>query len=54
MFGIMAGDIPKDKIKQQIEENLKRVYNDALKDPVPDRFQILLDQLRSKDPKGAK
>lgn len=54
MFGNMASDTPKDKIKQQIEENLKRVYDDALKEPVPDRFQALLDQLRNQDAKGAK
>jgi hypothetical protein len=49
MYGNMASDSPKHKIKQQIEENLKRVYDDALNEPVPSRFQDLLDQLRSRD-----
>nr|WP_197087356.1 NepR family anti-sigma factor [Pseudorhodobacter wandonensis] len=48
----MANDTPKDKIKQQIEENLKRVYDDALNEPVPDRFLSLLEQLRKQDSKN--
>ena len=38
----------KAAIRAQIEENLKRVYEDALHDPVPDRFAELLAQLRQK------
>ena len=49
MYGSMASGSSKDKIQQQIEENLKRVYDDALNEPVPSRFQDLLDQLRSQD-----
>jgi hypothetical protein len=49
MYGNMASDSSKDKIQQQIENNLKRVYEDALKEPVPSRFQDLLDQLRTQD-----
>lgn len=56
MYGIMASNTSKDKIQQQIEESLKRVYDDALKEPVPARFQDLLNQLRSqnkpKEPKA--
>ncbi|WP_050524337.1 NepR family anti-sigma factor [Pseudorhodobacter wandonensis] len=52
MYGEMANDTPKDKIKQQIEENLKRVYDDALNEPVPDRFLSLLEQLRKQDSKN--
>jgi hypothetical protein len=49
MYGIMASETSKDKIQAQIEENLKRVYDDALNEPVPARFQALLDQLRQQD-----
>lgn len=49
MYGSMASDSSKDKIQQQIEQNLKRVYDDALNEPVPSRFQDLLEQLRNKD-----
>lgn len=49
MYGNMANDTSKDKIQTQIEENLKRVYQDALDEPVPDRFKALLDQLRRQD-----
>ena len=51
MYGNMARDTSKDKLQAQIEENLKRVYQDALNEPVPDRFQALLDQLRRQDAK---
>ena len=37
------------KLKAQIDENLKRVYQEALDERVPDRFQDLLKQLRDKE-----
>ena len=49
MYGNMASKSSKDKIQEQIEENLKRVYDDALNEPVPARFQDLLDKLRQQD-----
>ncbi len=52
---LMAKDTDRSKLKQQIDENLKRVYDDALADAVPDRFKQLLDQLRKQDEaRGAK
>ena len=36
-------------IKTQIDENLKRVYQEALDEEVPDRFKQLLEQLREKE-----
>ena len=44
----MTGDSPKAKLKAQIDENLKRIYDEALKEEVPDRFKLLLGQLRQK------
>jgi hypothetical protein len=38
-----------DQIKAQIEENLKRVYQSALTEDVPDRFKLLLAQLKEKE-----
>ena len=35
--------------KDQIDESLKRVYNDMLEDGIPDRFEELLRQLREQD-----
>lgn len=35
-------------LKEQIDENLRRVYQEALQEKIPDRFQELLDQLRQK------
>jgi hypothetical protein len=39
----------KDPIKAQIDENLKRVYQSALVQEVPDRFKLLLQQLKDKE-----
>ncbi len=35
--------------RDQIDDNLKRVYDDMLDDTVPDRFEDLLRQLREQD-----
>jgi len=39
------------KLQAQIDENLKRVYQEALEEQVPDRFKELLEQLRQKEAK---
>ena len=39
-------------VKAQIDENLKRVYQDALDAEVPDRFKQLLEQLRQAETAG--
>jgi hypothetical protein len=49
MMEHMAGDTPKSSLRKDIDENLKRVYDDALKEEVPDRFKQLLAQLKAKD-----
>ena len=36
-------------IKTQIDENLKRVYQEALDEAVPDRFNQLLEKLRERE-----
>jgi hypothetical protein len=42
----------KTAIKAQIDENLKKVYQSALEEEVPDRFKQLLAQLAQKDDKS--
>ncbi|WP_324755212.1 NepR family anti-sigma factor [Roseovarius sp. Pro17] len=37
--------------RDQIDANLKRVYDEMLEDDVPDRFEQLLRQLREQDDK---
>jgi hypothetical protein len=55
MYGEMSKDPTHSKIKQQIDENLKRVYDAALGEEVPDRFKVLLEQLRKQqDSSGEK
>jgi hypothetical protein len=34
-------------VDRQIDENLKRVYDEALNEELPDRFKDLLSQLKS-------
>lgn len=47
----MAKEREKPGAFHQIDENLKRVYEEALVQDVPDRFAQLLAQLREKGPK---
>ncbi len=49
MYQDMAEDPKKTRVTEQIDENLKRVYEDLLKEQVPDRFKQLLDKLKEKD-----
>lgn len=39
----------KSKVDEQIDENLKRVYDDVLNEAVPDRFLNLIAQLKNTD-----
>ena len=49
MYGQMSDKKIDANIKHLIDQNLKRVYQDALDVEVPDRFKQLLEQLRQKD-----
>lgn len=40
---------PKGRLKDQIDENLRRVYQEALDEKLPDRFTELLEALRRKE-----
>lgn len=52
MFGSMTQDNSKSRMQEQIDKNLKRVYEEALKEEIPDRFKDLLAQLRQKQERG--
>ena len=45
----MKQDRKISSLEQEIEANLKRVYDDVAKQEVPDRFTQLLEQLRKAD-----
>ncbi|MBL8561057.1 MAG: hypothetical protein JNN06_02150 [Gemmobacter sp.] len=48
MAGANEDDTPKRQaIRAQIDENLKRVYAQALSEELPDRFKDLLAQLKN-------
>jgi hypothetical protein len=38
-----------NRLKDQIDENLRRVYQEALEEKLPDRFAELLETLRRKE-----
>ena len=42
----------KVSLQAQIDDNLKRVYQEALEQDVPDRFKVLLEELRKKESKN--
>lgn len=48
MYADMADSNPKSTIRDQIDENLKRIYDEILHEKIPDRLTQLLDQLRQK------
>jgi Anti-sigma factor NepR len=51
MIEQMTEDPKKSRLKQQIDDNLKRVYDDALNAEVPDRFKALLEELKKREAK---
>ncbi len=52
MYAGMSDSNPKSKIRDQIDENLKRIYDETLKEEIPDKLTQLLDQLRKKSADG--
>jgi hypothetical protein len=48
----MAHDSENEHVLRQIDENLKRVYQQKLDEELPDRFKSLLDQLKKQDTGG--
>jgi len=48
----MAHDSEYDNVRRQIDENLKRVYREKVEEDLPDRFKLLLEQLKLQDQSG--
>lgn len=46
----MTDKQPNDRMRQQIDDNLRRVYQEKVEEELPDRFKDLLAQLQSQDP----
>lgn len=49
MWQQMGHEKEEPRARAQIDENLKRVYKEALDADVPDRFKELLAKLREKE-----
>ena len=49
MYVEMSDSKGKSRLHQQIDENLKRVYEEALNEDIPDRFKDLIARLRAKE-----
>ncbi len=55
MYSDMAENDPKSTVRRQIDENLRRIYDETLNEKIPDRLTLLLEQLRQNAGKeGAK
>ncbi|MGR3455790.1 NepR family anti-sigma factor [Pseudooceanicola sp.] len=48
----MAHDSENDNVRRQIDENLRRVYQEKVEEELPDRFKLLLEQLKQKEKNG--
>lgn len=48
----MTKDDKSDKIREQIDANLKRVFQESASEELPDRFKDLLSQLKNSDTSG--
>ena len=46
MFMVMVHDDRKNRLDQQIDENLRKVYQRTLEEDVPERFHDLLRKLK--------
>lgn len=51
MLNPMKNDHRKPSVQQEIDDNLKKVYEQALQEDIPDRFRDLLAQLRDREMK---
>ncbi|KGM50400.1 NepR family anti-sigma factor [Pseudooceanicola atlanticus] len=45
----MAHDSENDNVRRQIDENLKRVFQEKVEEDLPDRFKMLIEQLKQQD-----
>ncbi|MGI3169343.1 NepR family anti-sigma factor [Pseudooceanicola sp. C21-150M6] len=49
----MAHDSENDHVLRQIDENLKRVYQQRVEEELPDRFKDLIAKLKDQDRKDS-
>ena len=49
MLNSEKGKRTQSPIEAEINENLRKVYEEALDETIPDRFRALLDELRKKE-----
>ena len=45
----MTSDKKNDKIREQIDANLRRVFQESASEELPDRFKDLLSQLKNSE-----
>ena len=46
----MSDNYREDRVKQQIDANLRRVFESHAQEELPERFKLLLDKLRDSTP----
>ncbi|CUH75629.1 hypothetical protein SAMN04488093_101344 [Tropicibacter naphthalenivorans] len=49
----MTQNAKRSRLQSEIDENLKRAFEEVVNQDVPDRFTRLLDQLRAQEASGA-
>lgn len=52
MYFDMSDGNRKSSVRDQIDENLKRIYDETLQEQIPDKLTRLLEQLREKTAGG--
>ncbi|WP_245306215.1 NepR family anti-sigma factor [Roseovarius aestuariivivens] len=50
----MKPKLPKSRVVEEIDRNLKQVFDSIANEPMPDRFAELLDRLKTGDTSVAK
>lgn len=48
MYADMPDSNPRSKIRTEIDDNLKRIYDETLKEAIPQKLTDLLEQLQKK------
>lgn len=49
MYSDMTAEHNKSRVQDEIDRNLKRVYEETLNQEIPDRFKKLLEQLKNRE-----
>ncbi len=46
---MLSKPVPESPVQKEIDENLKRIFDETAKEPLPQKLTDLLEQLRRKE-----